>query len=233
MEALQRQPFLWFTSKYVDSRIVSAVEVLRPRDSSLLRRLAKGLEHGPLQTLPLHTPFTAAAVVLARAAIVVLGLLEHRQHRLPGPARILRQACPFVVVLPLATHVDHSIDRRGAAEDPPARVQERAPVEAGLRDSLIEPVGTWVADAVEVADRNVNPVIAVDAARLEQQHVHFGVGREPIGQQAASGSGSHDDVVVLVRVQRAHHGITLGDPGAMIRRPAATHAQREHRARPA
>src|SRR5690606_5351087 len=57
---------------------------------------------------------------------------------------------------------------------------------------LVAPVGARVADAVEVAHRNVDPVVVVLAPGLDQQHALRGVGRQAIGQQTSRRPGTDD-----------------------------------------
>ena len=77
----------------------------------------------------------------------------------------------------------------------PARVVDGAAVEARLRFRLVAPVGARIADAVKVADRDMDPDPVVLAARFEEQHRRIRVGRQPVRQHAAGGAGSGDDVV--------------------------------------
>jgi hypothetical protein len=83
---------------------------------------------------------------------------------------------PLVVVARLAAHVDHAVDAAAAAQRLAARVAQRAAVQAGVGLGVVEPVGARVADAVQVAHRDVDPVVVVLAAGLDQQHALGGVG---------------------------------------------------------
>src|SRR3546814_3881285 len=85
----------------------------------------------------------------ACAAPMILTFLEDGQHGIPTPFRIAAELCPLVIVARLATHVDHAVDRRRAAENPPARIQDRAPAEPGFDLRLIAPIGAWIADRSE------------------------------------------------------------------------------------
>ncbi len=182
--------------------VVAAVEVVGPGNAGLDHRLAVGLEDVPAQPLRFHAPLAAGAVRLVGAAEVVLALAEDREHRFPVPRCVAGQARPFVVVARLAAHVDHRVDRRAAAQHLAARVDDRAPVEALVRLGPVAPVGARVVDAEEVAHGDPDPDPVVASAGLEQQHLHVGIGREPVGQQAAGGAGADDHVVVAVFLHR-------------------------------
>src|SRR6516164_10117576 len=65
---------------------------------------------------------TRPAANLALAALPVLGPFEERQDLVPAPAAVA-QLRPMVEILRLAPDVDQPVDRAGAAEHAPARVQ--------------------------------------------------------------------------------------------------------------
>src|SRR3546814_5987064 len=131
----------------------------------------------------------------ACAAPMILTFLEDGQHGIPTPFRIAAELCPLVIVARLATHVDHAVDRRRAAENPPARIQDRAPAEPGFDLRLIAPIGAWIADAIKIADWNMNPDPVVLAAGFEQQHQHVGICRQ-IGR-------AHVELQSLMRISYA------------------------------
>ena len=203
--------------------VVAAVEVVGGRNAGLLRGLRKGVEHIPAQALLLDAPFTAGLVVaqhlapdgvrrLARrfqqfggralgavrgvgALVMVFVQLEPGQRVAPGPGLVAGQLRPLVVVARLPAHVDHAVDAAAAAQRLAARIAQRAAVQAGGRLGVVEPVGARVADAIQVAHRNVDPVVVVLAAGLDQQHALGCVCAESVGQQAAGRAGADDDVV--------------------------------------
>ncbi|MCY1523107.1 hypothetical protein D9M68_579920 [compost metagenome] len=148
--------------------VVAAVEVLDAGDAGLRRRLLEGIQQRPRQALALHPPFAAGAVQFADAAEMVLHAVEQRQQLLPAPARIAL-GHPLVVVAGLATHIDHAVDRGAATEHLAARVLQGAAVEAGHGIGCEAPVGARIADAVEVADGDVDPGVVVRPAGLQQQ----------------------------------------------------------------
>mmetsp|Transcript_6308 Transcript_6308/g.25549 ORF Transcript_6308/g.25549 Transcript_6308/m.25549 type:complete len:320 (+) Transcript_6308:1316-2275(+) len=191
-----------------DALVGAGIEVAGGRDAGLLCCGGKSVEDGPAQPLLLHPPLALAAagrvVHLGKARgrcfrlvqpPVVFVLAEGAQHPLPAPGVVSGQRGPVVVVAALATHIDHAVDAGAATQHLAARVAQVAAVEPGLGLGLEAPVGARVADAVEVADRDVDPVVVILAAGLDQQHALVAVGAEPVRQQAAGGAGTHDDVV--------------------------------------
>ena len=73
----------------------------------------------------------AGAVEVVGAARIVLGALEVGQHRVVVPA-LAAALAPFVVVGGVAAHIDHAVDRAGAAQHLAARLVHDAVVELGL-----------------------------------------------------------------------------------------------------
>jgi hypothetical protein len=201
-DAFQRTAAALVDLEVVDAEIVPGVEVLGARDARLLAGRDERLENVPAQAVRLHPPFAAGAVEFGRAAVMVFAALEQRQHGIPAPAGVADGRRPAVVILALAAHVDHAVDRRAAAEHAPARIQKRTAVEPRLLARVISPVRARIADAIQIADRDVDPVVVVAAARFEQQHANVRIGRQPIGEHAARRAGADDHVVVAARARR-------------------------------
>ena len=84
-----------------------------------------------------------------------------------------------------------------AADHLAARIGQRAAVEARLRLGLEHPVRARIADREEIADRNVEPDPVVVAAGFQEQHAVLGIGRQPVGDDAAGGAGADDDIVEI------------------------------------
>src|SRR5215472_1899333 len=136
----------------------------------------------------------ADAVELVGAALLVLGFLEERQHRIPIPA-LTAALPPAVIIHWRAAHIDHAIDRAGAAEHLAARLVESAVVELLLGFALEHPVEPRVGKRLRVAERNVDPRIAVAAACFEQQHAPASGFAEPSRDGTTGRSGAGDDKV--------------------------------------
>ncbi|MCY1376759.1 hypothetical protein D9M69_642750 [compost metagenome] len=96
--------------------------------------------------------------------VMILMRLEIGQAILPGPGVIADRRRPAVEIARLAAHIDHAVDRGAAAERLAARIAQRPAVQSGVRFGLVQPVGARIADAIEVADGDVNPVIVVLSA---------------------------------------------------------------------
>ncbi len=92
-------------------------------------------------------PFSA--VILVVVALVVLGLLEEGQHLAVAPA-LVAELAPVVVVGGVAAHIEHGVDRRGAAQRLAARPVHAPVVAMLLRHGLVAPVeGRVLAQAGE------------------------------------------------------------------------------------
>ena len=145
--------------------VVAAVEIAAFGDPRLLGGIGEGVKNLPAQTLFLDPPLAALAMQVRAALKVIFRALEQRQDIVPSPAFIAHLP-PGVIVAGLAAHVDHAVDRRTAPQHLAARIVQGATVEAGVGFGLETPVGARIAHAIEVADRDMDPVIVVLAPRL-------------------------------------------------------------------
>ena len=136
----------------------------------------------------------AGAVELRRAALVVLGALEVGQHVVPAPARVAEVA-PLVVVAAVAADVDHRVQRGGAAEHAAAREVDAAAVERGLGLGCEVPVEGRLVELGE-GDRDVQAVLGVRRAGLDEADGAVRVLGQAVGQHAAGRAGADDHVVV-------------------------------------
>src|SRR6185503_16765544 len=128
------------------------------------------------------------------AALLVLGLAEEGQDAGPVPAFAAALA-PAVVVGGRAAHVDHAVERAGAAEHLAARLVGGAAIEAGDGLALEFPVVARVGVELVVADGDMNPGIGVAPAGLEQQHPVATRLREARRHRTAGGTRARDDEV--------------------------------------
>src|SRR5690606_35602798 len=99
--------------------------------------------------------------------VMVFGLPEIVEDVVPTPT-LAAHLPPEVVIARLSAHVDHAIDRRTPAEQLAARIGERAAVEAFFLLRQEAPVRARIVDAVEIADRDMHPMVIVRAARFEK-----------------------------------------------------------------
>ena len=142
--ACQRTPRFWFIWK-------KALPKLSPRlnsrifgmpHSSAASRQASRISQRRRESSTRSSP--PDAVHLVGAVLIVLDLLEQRQHVVPRPSRVAERR-PVVVVLLLAAHVDHGVDRGAAAEHLAARVVDRSAGEVlvGLRSCSTSRCAGW------------------------------------------------------------------------------------------
>jgi hypothetical protein len=108
----------------------------------------------------------ARPVQRIRAALLVLGAPEIGKHILEAPAGV-PELSPAVEILHLAADVEQTINRTRSAQDFPARLDKFAIVEIGFRFRGIEPIDLGVVEQLAVAERNVNPDVAVASASLQ------------------------------------------------------------------
>ena len=147
-----------------------------------------------------HPQWTADTVEFVRAALVVLRLLEERQHRIPVPALAAKLA-PVVVIRRIAAHIHHAVDRTGAAEHLAARQIQRAVVQCLLGRAVEHPVDARIGKCLGVADGNVDPRIAVANAGFQQQHPIASGLRKAGRHNAAGRSRAGNDKVVFSSVR--------------------------------
>src|SRR5271169_3334715 len=114
---------------------------------------------------PVARSFSNATRVASASALLILGLLEVRQHAVPVPSGAATLA-PFIVVGGVAAHIDHTVDRASAAQYLTARLVHRPALEFGLGLALVHPVDARIAEQPAIPHRHVNPGIAILAAGL-------------------------------------------------------------------
>ena len=210
--------------------LLAVVEVLVQRQPQPLHRLQERLAHRAAGPGLAHRQRTAGTVELRSPALVVLGPDEVREQVVPAPARAAGVA-PLVVVERVAAHVDHRVQRRRAAEHPPARQVDPPPVGARLPARDVVPVVLRAEQRAE-RRRDVDEVRGVRRPRLHEQDLHVGILGQPVGEHAAGRPGAHDHVVVHrappLRRGRSHLAIlramSVATPGRTaaraLRRPA-------------
>src|ERR1700757_1449821 len=162
-----------------DPFLLCAVEIRVGRDAGL-----DGCRHHRVAQRRAHwvryMQRPADAVKIIGAALLVLCLLEKRQNRIPIPAFAATLA-PAIVVARCAAHIDHAVDRTGAAQNLATRLIKGTVVELLFRLALEHPVHVRIGEGLGVAERNVNPWIAVTPAGFEQQDTPAAAFAEPPG----------------------------------------------------
>src|SRR5262249_57160040 len=115
------------------------------------------------------------------AARLVLGAAKIGQHILEAPAGIA-ELPPMIEAGRLAADVEQAIDRARSAQHFPPRLDDLPIVELGLRLRGIEPIDLTIGEQLAVAERNVNPDMAVMAARLPPPKTEATPSRPNIGE---------------------------------------------------
>src|SRR5690606_3669604 len=192
--------------------IAALVEVVGGGNARLLGRLGEGVKDVPVQALLFYPPLAAIAVqggkpagiarlvvgwpgAIAVEPVMVFVGLEIGQAVFPAPGVVARQCSPVIVALGLATHIDHAVDAGTAAQGFAARIAQHAAVEALVGLGVVQPVGARVAYAIQIAHRDVDPVVVVFAAGLDQQNSIGRIGAEPVGLQATLGTRTHNQII--------------------------------------
>ena len=172
--------------------VVAPVEVFGRRNARLHRCLGKGFEHLPAQALFIHAPLAPGVVVAQQRAVrgitvlhqrrcgaaravqsvgtsvVVFVELEVRQAIVPAPLRRAGHIGPAGVITGLAAHINHAVDAATAAQRFSARVDQAAAIEPGFGLGFEQPIGARVADAIQIAHRDMNPVVIVAPTGFNQ-----------------------------------------------------------------
>src|SRR5262252_4566125 len=176
----------------VEIVVARKARLLRGRYESLAQRMR--FAHVGNRERPTHPMqrILAARLVLAAAKI--------REHIIEAPAGIAELA-PMIEVRRLAADVEQAIDRARPAQHLPPRLDDLSVVELCLRLRGIEPIDLAIGEQFAVAERDVNPDMAVMAARLQQQNAIATRGGQTIGEHAAGAAGADDDIVEGVRVR--------------------------------
>ena len=124
------------------------------------------------------------AARLAGLALPPFRFPEIGQAIVPGPAAIAELG-PVIVILRLPADIDQPVDRGRAADDPAARIDDRAAVGAGIGLGAVLPGQGVMIEHLEEAGRDVNKRVPVAPAGLDQQDLGAWVLGEPVGQHAA------------------------------------------------
>ncbi|MOA12972.1 hypothetical protein D3C78_1329980 [compost metagenome] len=133
---------------------------------------------------------------VAFAAIKIFRFQEIGQDVVPPPA-LATKLPPEIIVPRLPAHIDHAVDGGAAAQHLAARIDQRTAVKPRLFRRLETPVGARIVDAIEITDRNMDPVVVVVAASLQQQHAVVRIFRKAVGEDTSGTPRSDDDIVIF------------------------------------
>ncbi len=192
-----------------DALLRSAVVILGERKAGLLGGLDKAVGQIEDRAVILDDQ-RAAAVAVGRIAVAAIGLrlAEERQHLVVAPAAAAHLR-PVVVIGRVAAHVEHAVDRAGAAERLAARPLQ--PAVAAARLGLAEeiPVDFGVVEDAQHAGRDMDHRVAVGRPGFEQDDARA-VLAQPAGDDAAGRPGANDHVIRFHRAPpcRPPHNLT-------------------------
>ncbi len=139
---------------------------------------------------------SARAVVVGRAARVVLDALEVRQQRAITP-RGPRQSSPLVEAETMTARPGHRVDRARTAVRLAARLPNHTAVEFGLGLGRVVPVERPAQERGPSPGR-LDGRIGLRPAGLNEEDAVRWIRAQPIGQNASGRSGPDDDEVELV-----------------------------------
>jgi hypothetical protein len=149
--------------------LFGAVEVVTERDADALRRPHEPLRDRVVGDLLGDVQRAAGAVELVGETFVVLRLAEVRQDAVVSPA-FVAEIPPLVVVEPIATDIDHRVDRGAAPERPALRVVHAPVVQLRLGHGLEAPVDARPCQLRETGG-HVDQRVPVASPCLEQEHL--------------------------------------------------------------
>src|SRR5690606_20681112 len=95
--------------------VIAPVEVVDARYAEGLGGSLKRVENLPMHAHLLDAPFSARAMHVVGAAVIVLGFPEIGKHIVPAPAGAAHLA-PKIIVARLAAHIDHAVDGGATAK---------------------------------------------------------------------------------------------------------------------
>ena len=178
--------------------LLASIDVVVARNAELTRRADEGFGQFVTGADVRNSEWSVTAVIFAFAALVRFRFPEVRKHLVPAPSRIAQRG-PAIVILRLAADVDETVDRARSAERASARIVDRTVLHPGLRLGLKPPVVHRVKHGLAVADRDVQPQVAIGRTRFEEHDRMPSVCRQPVGEHAPGRSRTDDHVVVHAR----------------------------------
>ena len=137
------------------------------------------------------------------AAIIAFHALEYGQHIIPAPATISKLR-PMIIILWLAAHEHHTIDRRSAPQHLAARHFNAPPAGTFIRFRRKAPIHRWIANQFGYAGGYAGPEeITAFSACFKQQHLVLTALAQSGSECTAGGAGANDNEVV----HRAGHAL--------------------------
>ena len=178
-----------FLGRAVEIIVARKARLLRGRDECLAQRMRfADIGHGKRP---------AGTMQRVLAPLLVLGAPEIGQDILEAPAGIA-ELPPVIEIFRLAADIEQPVDRARPAQHLAARLNDLPVVELGLGLRAVEPVDLGVVEQLAVAERDVDPDVAVLPARLQQENAMPARGGQTVGEHAARSARADDDVVERV-----------------------------------
>ena len=107
------------------ARVITGIEIIDRRDTSLGRCTLKRRQNRPGQALLLNAPFTALGMPGITQESVILVSEKGRHHVLPAPTGVTL-ITPSIIVSSLTPHVDHAVNGTTTSHHPPTRIIQRS-----------------------------------------------------------------------------------------------------------
>ncbi len=173
---------------------IVAGKVVAGGEARARRGRHQGVVQGAVGLDRRHPHRAGAPMVGPLAAPAGLHLLEIGQDVGVAPAGRAHLG-PLVEVQRVAAHVEHAVDRGGAAEHLAARQGHAPAVHVRLRLGPVAPVHGGIHDRLEESDGHLEVIGAVLAAGLQQQHRDARVLAETGGHHTTGGACAHHHIV--------------------------------------
>src|SRR5262245_6584182 len=177
-----------------DTLLGRPVEVLIARDACFEARGDESLDELVSERLVANIERPTDPMKLVFSTLLVFRLLEERQDACIVPA-LAAALAPAIVVCRGATHVNQAVEGAGAAQHLAARLVGNAIVEAGDRFALEFPIVAGMGEELVIAERYMNPGVAIAPPGLEQQHRVTARLGKPCRHRAARRPRARDDII--------------------------------------
>jgi hypothetical protein len=174
--------------------LLGAVEIVVEAVTGGKTCLDEGVEERVLAARPAHRQLAGLPMELVAPLDMTLGPAEERQDVGIGPAG-RSHLRPAVIVMAIAAHIDHAVDRRGAAERFATRPIDAPVIELRLGLGVVMPIVDPRMHELAHQHGQRDQRMAVRSARLDEKNLEIRIGRQPVGDHAPRRSGANDDVV--------------------------------------
>ena len=173
----------------------------------LVTCLAAGLHEGMVERVRAraagHVQWAGAPAPVGLASGAAFHPLEVGQDLTIAPAGGAH-LLPGVVIAGMPPDIDHAVDRRGAADDLPARASQAPAAEVRFRLGLVAPIVAGHVHGIGKRGRHLDEGSGVTAAELQDQNPVPAILAQAMGKGAPRGTGADDDVVGLSPIP-SHH----------------------------